>query len=1141
MFIACNSSKKYIFLKAGKKISVLILLAALCNMILPLCIKAENPDPVNPDSIVIENIAMSALKERIDIIDSIDTNRALSNWKPALNIESLSAESSFPQYPLEPMEGSRCLYIIGTETDGAVWHNVERSFSEPIDLSGYNTFFFAVSAGDSENITYEISLQFFSETLASKHYTAEITSGIWNGIITDISDFESRQSVDRIRFGIKIKNTGTDYKYVYNFRLDCIAASSDANLASAVQFMSSGYSIYGGESKLSYLYDPQAMKIDIASTLASRCFIESTILTRNLFSSNDAVRVRLANNSTCNSIIMQYATISSPTYEANPEIKIELTGEANSSLIGKANVNTYYFKLPADDVQQVKFTFDGASSGEITIYSITPVYLGYGIPEQYLKDQNLISGCEITSCRQNENGDKIIITGKLNASLVTAYKNSMLAVYELQAYEDLSEIFKDSKQPAENPSVYVSQDFTITINALSGKRSRLCSRFAVVIYNRDAKQNILIDVPHYITNPEITASYQAPHSITTKKGLISSAQNILDTGAAYTVVQTDYAKLVSDTESNIVYEFEDNIFYFNEEYVSKIDSLVYDYYASGAVVVLNIVMSRPSDKYLQILAHPGSISRQPLYYFAHNTETEEGLLYFRALTTFLAQRYSSQNSSHGYASAVIFGSDIGLSWQNYGMGKKSPADFVSAYSEAYRVVYNIFKSFYSRSHIYASIGNSWDKNYFSDPSYVFCGREICDLLAYKISDEGNISWRVALNPYSPASSLVTDWKKESNSPIGEITLKEIPSICRYFENPRLMNETTVRHIMLVNNSQPLDLKIKTAPEQYIAEYVAAYFLICSESCGCVDAYIIADGERFSSSEYDFYNILRYIDTDSYSLYTDFALAMLGITEWNALIKDYRSGYQAGRELVSVKITDKLPEAVTGSVLLWPFNDPSTTEGWKGFSAANKIESAASLKGYRDLMLVPFGDIGGSGSAVFNILNYPRDLSYAPYLSFYMYTDNINDKIRNLSFNLTLFSGNNRAEASVTLSAGMWHYIVCDFTDFSGIKSIERIAVSVKSAEKGKTPDGMTLVLGGINASSTKYDTVFLENKFEEERSRYLSQKTVSDDFIPVILVLTIGFAALLTEIAYIVIRKKYHPIKSNCFKKNNSPGEWIKR
>ena len=1083
-----------------------------------------------PDSIVIPDIAMSALKGRVDIIDSIDTNRAAANWRPFLNVTSSVAETSFPSYPFEPMEGSRCLVVTGAKTTpSSDWQYIERTFGVPLDLSGYRSFFYAVSVDSYPGVAYEASIEFFTESGTSKLYSAAVTPESWNGIFCDISTLGGRDKIERIRIGVKCGYPDAPADHIYAFRVDCIAAQSDRNLPLETQFMSGTYSIYGGESRLRQLYDPLRMEINISTTLASKCFIESGLLTRDLFSSANAVRLRMANMSSCSAVVMQYATSASPAYESNPEVRIEISPGSI--------VNAYYFNFPADDVIQVRFTFEGASDGDIVIYSITPVNTYSPMPESYPAEYSTMG--ELISCRLSEDGSKIIISGRLNSNLVSAYKNSLLAVYELQACDSVPQILSGELQPAEAPAVAPATDFQITINSHIGERSRLCSRFAVAIYNRDSRLIILIDGPRYITNPEVLAEYRTPHETSTKKGIISSAQTILDTGAAFTALKADLGKMLSDTENeSSAYVFENETFYIDPEYISSLDAAVFDMYSSGASVIMELVLSRPSDKYLSILVHPDSLARTPVNYYAFNTETEDGVRYLRALTAFLAERYMSPKKTYGLVASVTVGSDICLSWQNYGMGKKTPAEFTDSYSGAFRIIYNTVRSVYSRVWVYASFGNTWDKNYFPDPAFSYCGRDLCDLFAAQMSEEGAIAWRAALNPYAPDSELLTDWKA-SGAPVREyVTLKALPDICDYMENPRLMNETSARRILLLNSSSPQN--ILSSAELYIAEYVASYFMVCSESCAYTDGYVVADSTRFVSPDYDFYTVLRYIDTDSYSLYTDFALAMLGVTEWGALIPGYRSGLQAGRELMTGKISDFLPNGVTGSVLLWPFDTPDESGGWNGFSAAAALESAQSLKGYRDLMSVSFGDIGESACAVVNILEYPRDLSYAPYLSFYVYTDNLDLSIKQLTLTVTLFSGSSRAEASASVSGGMWSYTVCDFTDFTGIKSVDSIAVNIKSPNGSL--DGALFVLGGISASSTKYDTSFLESKFEEEKNRYLSAGYSGVDTLSVIVTAMVAMIALTAEIMYITARRRQTSDTKNVRRKYRyTPDEWIKK
>ncbi|MDD4774127.1 MAG: hypothetical protein PHZ09_11105, partial [Eubacteriales bacterium] len=273
--------------------------------------------------------------------------------------------------------------------------------------------------------------------------------------------------------------------------------------------------------------------------------------------------------------------------------------------------------------------------------------------------------------------------------------------------------------------------------------------------------------------------------------------------------------------------------------------------------------------------------------------------------------------------------------------------------------------------------------------------------------------------------------------------------------------------------------------QLAAEYIAAFLTVSSDSCAAVEGFIVRDNPDFASDEFDFYKILRYIDTDRSSEYITFASGVLGIGEWKEIIPDYRGVSGSGRVFHEKTIDGSLPDRVTGTVSLSAFENDDVLSEWTVSSSATSLSAQNDFKGYRNMLFAEYGALTpDSLCALTHTFQYKRDLSFAPYLSFNIYTDNLPPSVRSVNLTVTVITDGAVIEFTGPLRVGEWHYAICDLSDMSAAKSVKSLTFRLSAPDADLS--GVRLVIGEIFASSLRYDNRFLETKFREERDKYLA-------------------------------------------------------
>ncbi|MDD4774678.1 MAG: DUF5722 domain-containing protein, partial [Eubacteriales bacterium] len=363
----------------------------------------------------------------------------------------------------------------------------------------------------------------------------------------------------------------------------------------------------------------------------------------------------------------------------------------------------------------------------------------------------------------------------------------------------------------------------------------------------------MIGSPRYITNPEIKAPEKttADHAV---KGFIASTPVLAEAGVSLTALRVNLGELPVAAGDSIAYEYGGSTYHFSAGYVESMDRQLNDLYIAGVSPILVFTLDESGkNEQAAPLIHPGAVTRTLNDSYAFNTETAEGTAYLSAVSDFLVRRYT------GRIAGITVGNAIDNAYLNYNMGKRTIAEFADSYCRAFRVVYNTARSADSGIRVYISIGSSWDKSMTTDPALSYCGRDLIDIIGEQLRREGNIPWHLAADPYD----------------FGVISVDTLPSLCAYLRREGLLYENTSRRVLLLSASSDYYGDGRDA-RQLAAEYIAAFLTVSSDACAAVEGFIVRDNPDFAYDEFDFYKILRYIDTDRSSEYITFASGVLGI-------------------------------------------------------------------------------------------------------------------------------------------------------------------------------------------------------------------------------------------------------------------------
>lgn len=506
--------------------------------------------------------------------------------------------------------------------------------------------------------------------------------------------------------------------------------------------------------------------------------------------------------------------------------------------------------------------------------------------------ENAADFATIESCEINTETGKIDVTMKAKDLAVS--DDGYYYLFEEKAYQSAltgSEyIIEDQKD--------VELTFSVNLNYNTAS-SRLFSKFVVAVKKNGSF--LAITKPHYITNPEAIAKYNLSFGNTTsKKGLLVDPEKLQsseldDLGVKHAAYNIPLSRILGQTTSEhyptVYYTYNGRNYAFNGQIIAEYDYIFTSLTNRGittTAIILNDRSAHPE------LIHPKARSGGHAPYFAFNAADEDGMECIAAVASFLASRYSG--TGHGKVVNWVIGNEINArSEWNY-IEHMDTASYVDEYARAFRVFYNAILSINGSARVYISLDQQWGKSLYSNNGYG--SKAILDEFNRNLKEEGNIDWGLAQHPYNYPLTSAKAWSSGASVQEGEntpvITIKNLHVLTNYLQKPEMLTEDgEVRHLIL----SEMGYTSSQGQELQAASFVYAYKVI--EANQYVDSMLFSR-ETDAPSEVSqglalgictlgggrksIYEAYKYVDTPESAQYTDFALKVIGISNWNEVIK-----------------------------------------------------------------------------------------------------------------------------------------------------------------------------------------------------------------------------------------------------------------
>ncbi|MBR5116548.1 MAG: hypothetical protein IK096_05725, partial [Lachnospiraceae bacterium] len=366
-----------------------------------------------------------------------------------------------------------------------------------------------------------------------------------------------------------------------------------------------------------------------------------------------------------------------------------------------------------------------------------------------------------------------------------------------------------------------------------------------------------------------------------------------DLGVDYATYNFPLSHILGATSNGayptIGYNYHGKTYYFNGAHIHEYDYL-FSIMTKKGIDITGIILDNASVSAYPEFTHPDARSGSTAPYNMFNGATKDGVEALGAVATFLAGRYSG--GEHGRVHNWIIGNEVNArkEW-NYMSASTDLKTYTAAYAQAYRVFYNAIKSVNAGAGVYICLDQQWDRNKKNNPDYD--ARDLLDLFADEIREHGDIDWGLAYHPYSVPLTQAAFWKPTSlvtqSADSSFITMQNIGVLTNYMHQDRfLKKDGGVRSIILSEQgySSTAGQDVQAAAFAYAYKIAAAnpdidYFIYARETdhSSEIAEHLALGLNDLGGGHKRIYQVYREIDQPGGSAAVDFALSIIGISNW----------------------------------------------------------------------------------------------------------------------------------------------------------------------------------------------------------------------------------------------------------------------
>ena len=510
-----------------------------------------------------------------------------------------------------------------------------------------------------------------------------------------------------------------------------------------------------------------------------------------------------------------------------------------------------------------------------------------------LTEENKLSLLNIKEC--------VIDNGQINVAFnsegIPKSDDKFYYLFAINSYDDS----RDMQQYEYIAKGYKTDDGSMSCQLLQNSSdSRLYKKFGIAVKKDD--NFVLIGEPSFITNPEAIAKHTNVFmKVDSKKGILIDYNRVFsgqleDLGIKQAAINIPVSSIMGPTSNaffpSIQYSYNGKNYTFNGTVIAGFDSTVAALTSKG-IQTTAIILNDYTHAYIDLI-HPDARNAGVCPYYMFNGATDKGVEMLAAVGSFLADRYSGDK--HGRVSNWVIANEIDAR-KEWNYLKYTDVDtYTKEYAKGFRVLYTAIKSTSSTARVLISLDQTWNRNLQNSPDYD--GRDVLDCFNQYITKHGNIDWSLAYHPYNVPLTSCKTWNSSQyithNSDSPMISMQNIEVLVNYMNQEHYLSpKGGCRSIMITELGYT-----STGGEQLQAAAIAyAYYKIdhYDDIDGLLlnrqtdDATEIAQGlatgiTTAGGGKKLSYDVYKYVDTNEWESHLDFAKSVIGISNWNSIMR-----------------------------------------------------------------------------------------------------------------------------------------------------------------------------------------------------------------------------------------------------------------
>ncbi len=781
--------------------------------------------------------------------------------------------------------------------------SIKRTFEESINLYGKSElsfdFFAAAPEMGASGISYTLTVTLFSDGEEyAAHFPASL--GQWQKVSLPLEDWSRYTKLTAIAISLSVDIMGERTADI-SYSVDNIIASGTADTSFEDTFLSRSFEATGAHLFTSDAHGTLTLRHTASASVTGfasfrdRGALKDHNTLRMVLTTDGAVNIKLlVSHSDGEAFIGDTVTVSASTPRA------------------------FYFEFPrASTAEAFTLLITSEKTGTVVFYGIDTLYMP---PEEDGGGQAEELG-SLSECTVDSTGS-VNLRGTVTTDTVVNHYNGLLAVYAVPFYEDAERYIISSSPLA---VMAMTTRFNVTIPEFTLPDGFAAHRYVVAIEENGEK--LIIDEPRLPSSDGAGAI--VPIRAKSLKGI---AYHSLKAGqsAALTEIEVNLSELAGSPSTGRMYSAFGKLFYFNSEYLKKLDAKIRSLSLSGTDVYLRLTKSTVTED-----------GRKQ--YEAVTADTKEQFEDLYAAVDFITQHYSS--GDYGYVSGMIAGhtsGDLRLD--------TSPAAIASSMVNTAAVVYGAGMSNINDFRVMLPFGDT----FVSTRPEEDAGAELLlRLTAHYAERAGLVSYGIIWQSDKP----------ESDAPFslgldGSNTLKQ--------------------YLNTLSGTLPSFIFMEYTPESkycstdisILENYLEAYYLVCdslSVSGFIYNLDIPVRDEMWLS----FIRYFALIDTDRYKDAEEYVAAHSADGK-SPTVSDGAAGRAHPYCTIETPPALSPPGAIIGSYKLFDYTESFDTGGWFALDPAGEC---FTVKSGTSRMLRALGS-----GIMYSCASSPLDLSVSPIIS-----------------------------------------------------------------------------------------------------------------------------------------------------------------